>query len=126
MDKLTELGKFYCTWLLLYRYCARLPSDPFTHLAPKCKTTELKTGVYQSTLFLPINSPLREPITVSAFYLFFLFEVGMHQYPSTPKRALFFFFSPLSLILFDPNTDAKIPNILSIKQSETSWNIFIC
>lgn len=90
MDKLTELGKFYCTWLLLYRYCARLPSDPFTHLAPKCKTTELKMGVYQSTLFLPINSPLREPITVSAFYLFFLFEVGMHQYASTPKWALFF------------------------------------
>ncbi|KAL6477362.1 hypothetical protein MHYP_G00131970 [Metynnis hypsauchen] len=44
------------------RYCARLPSDPFTHLAPKCKTVELKTAVYQSTLFLPINSPLREPI----------------------------------------------------------------
>uniref|UniRef100_A0A8C2H565 ribonuclease III n=1 Tax=Cyprinus carpio TaxID=7962 RepID=A0A8C2H565_CYPCA len=43
------------------RYCARLPSDPFTHLAPKCKTVELKTGVYQSTLFLPINSPLRVP-----------------------------------------------------------------
>ncbi|XP_027015698.2 endoribonuclease Dicer [Tachysurus fulvidraco] len=45
------------------RYCARLPSDPFTHLAPKCKTVELKMGVYRSTLFLPINSPLREPIT---------------------------------------------------------------
>ncbi|XP_030637551.1 endoribonuclease Dicer isoform X1 [Chanos chanos] len=45
------------------RYCARLPSDPFTHLAPKCKTAELKTGSYQSTLFLPINSPLREPVT---------------------------------------------------------------
>lgn len=45
------------------RYCARLPSDPFTHLAPKCKTTELKTAVYQSKLFLPINSPLREPIS---------------------------------------------------------------
>uniref|UniRef100_A0A671MDI4 ribonuclease III n=1 Tax=Sinocyclocheilus anshuiensis TaxID=1608454 RepID=A0A671MDI4_9TELE len=43
------------------RYCARLPSDPFTHLAPKCKTVELKTGGYQSTLFLPINSPLRVP-----------------------------------------------------------------
>uniref|UniRef100_A0A8C1SPD8 ribonuclease III n=1 Tax=Cyprinus carpio TaxID=7962 RepID=A0A8C1SPD8_CYPCA len=43
------------------QYCARLPSDPFTHLAPKCKTVELKTGVYQSTLFLPINSPLRVP-----------------------------------------------------------------
>lgn len=44
------------------RYCARLPSDPFTHLAPKCKTRELKTGGYQSTLFLPINSPLRVPV----------------------------------------------------------------
>ncbi|XP_062863327.1 endoribonuclease Dicer [Trichomycterus rosablanca] len=44
------------------RYCARLPSDPFTHLAPKCKTAEVKKGVYQSTLFLPINSPLRVPI----------------------------------------------------------------
>uniref|UniRef100_A0A4W4G5G7 ribonuclease III n=1 Tax=Electrophorus electricus TaxID=8005 RepID=A0A4W4G5G7_ELEEL len=42
------------------RYCARLPSDPFTHLAPKCKTAELKAGGYQSTLFLPINSPLRD------------------------------------------------------------------
>ncbi|XP_051503207.1 endoribonuclease Dicer-like isoform X2 [Myxocyprinus asiaticus] len=45
------------------RYCARLPSDPFTHLAPKCKTVDLKTGGYQSTLFLPINSPLRVPVT---------------------------------------------------------------
>ncbi|XP_077095373.1 endoribonuclease Dicer [Siphateles boraxobius] len=45
------------------RYCARLPSDPFTHLAPKCKTVELKTGGYRSTLFLPINSPLRVPVT---------------------------------------------------------------
>nr|XP_046223244.1 LOW QUALITY PROTEIN: endoribonuclease Dicer-like [Oncorhynchus gorbuscha] len=44
------------------RYCARLPSDPFTHLAPKCKTKELKDGRYQSTLYLPINSPLRVPV----------------------------------------------------------------
>ncbi|XP_046903595.1 endoribonuclease Dicer [Hypomesus transpacificus] len=44
------------------RYCARLPSDPFTHLAPKCKTAELKDGRYQSTLYLPINSPLRVPV----------------------------------------------------------------
>lgn len=26
------------------RYCARLPSDPFTHLAPKCRTQELPDG----------------------------------------------------------------------------------
>ncbi|XP_006632316.1 endoribonuclease Dicer [Lepisosteus oculatus] len=44
------------------RYCARLPSDPFTHLAPKCKTVELQDGIYQSTLYLPINSPLRVPV----------------------------------------------------------------
>ncbi|XP_043930553.1 endoribonuclease Dicer [Protopterus annectens] len=44
------------------RYCARLPSDPFTHLAPKCKTQELANGSFQSTLFLPINSPLRAPV----------------------------------------------------------------
>ncbi|KAJ3612774.1 hypothetical protein NHX12_019032 [Muraenolepis orangiensis] len=44
------------------RYCARLPSDPFTHLAPKCKNYEVKDGRHQSTLFLPINSPLRAPV----------------------------------------------------------------
>ncbi|XP_054651562.1 endoribonuclease Dicer isoform X1 [Dunckerocampus dactyliophorus] len=44
------------------RYCARLPSDPFTHLAPKCKTTETQNGRFQSTLYLPINSPLRVPV----------------------------------------------------------------
>uniref|UniRef100_A0A3P9IFI0 ribonuclease III n=1 Tax=Oryzias latipes TaxID=8090 RepID=A0A3P9IFI0_ORYLA len=44
------------------RYCARLPSDPFTHLAPKCKTVETGNGRFQSTLYLPINSPLRVPI----------------------------------------------------------------
>ncbi|NP_001163918.1 dicer 1, ribonuclease III S homeolog [Xenopus laevis] len=44
------------------RYCARLPSDPFTHLAPKCRTRELPDGPYHSTLYLPINSPLRAPI----------------------------------------------------------------
>ncbi|XP_014195969.1 endoribonuclease Dicer isoform X2 [Haplochromis burtoni] len=44
------------------RYCARLPSDPFTHLAPKCKTMEMGDGCFQSTLYLPINSPLRVPV----------------------------------------------------------------
>lgn len=44
------------------RYCARLPSDPFTHLAPKCKTLEVQDGRLQSTLYLPINSPLRVPV----------------------------------------------------------------
>ncbi|KAK1339508.1 hypothetical protein QTO34_020191 [Cnephaeus nilssonii] len=44
------------------RYCARLPSDPFTHLAPKCRTRELPDGTFYSTLYLPINSPLRASI----------------------------------------------------------------
>ncbi|CAH6850793.1 Dicer1 [Phodopus roborovskii] len=44
------------------RYCARLPSDPFTHLAPKCRTQELPDGTFYSTLYLPINSPLRASI----------------------------------------------------------------
>ncbi|XP_074852664.1 endoribonuclease Dicer isoform X1 [Carettochelys insculpta] len=44
------------------RYCARLPSDPFTHLAPKCKTRELPDNTFYSTLYLPINSPLRAAI----------------------------------------------------------------
>nr|XP_040055515.1 LOW QUALITY PROTEIN: endoribonuclease Dicer [Gasterosteus aculeatus aculeatus] len=44
------------------RYCARLPSDPFTHLAPKCKTAERQDERFQSTLYLPINSPLRVPL----------------------------------------------------------------
>ncbi|XP_011616905.1 endoribonuclease Dicer isoform X1 [Takifugu rubripes] len=44
------------------RYCARLPSDPFTHLAPKCKTVEIQSGLFQSRLYLPINSPLRIPV----------------------------------------------------------------
>ncbi|XP_034623922.1 endoribonuclease Dicer [Trachemys scripta elegans] len=44
------------------RYCARLPSDPFTHLAPKCKTRELSDNTFYSTLYLPINSPLRASV----------------------------------------------------------------
>ncbi|NXF58193.1 DICER Endoribonuclease, partial [Ciccaba nigrolineata] len=44
------------------RYCARLPSDPFTHLAPKCKTRELPDHTFYSILYLPINSPLRASI----------------------------------------------------------------
>ncbi len=63
---------------VLCRYCARLPSDPFTHLAPKCKTVELKTGGHQSTLFLPINSPLRVPVTVS-FCHFVVFARSLHR-----------------------------------------------
>lgn len=60
-----------CQWRLhsfLHRYCARLPSDPFTHLAPKCKTGELQDGRFQATLYLPINSPLRVPVKVKTWH----------------------------------------------------------
>lgn len=53
-----------CVFALVLRYCARLPSDPFTHLAPKCKSAETQDGRFQSTLYLPINSPLRVPVKV--------------------------------------------------------------
>uniref|UniRef100_A0A8C4R0U4 ribonuclease III n=1 Tax=Eptatretus burgeri TaxID=7764 RepID=A0A8C4R0U4_EPTBU len=47
---------------LINRYCAKLPSDPFTHLAPKCKTVEKEHCLFQATLHLPINCPLRDPV----------------------------------------------------------------
>ncbi|XP_033634026.1 endoribonuclease Dicer-like [Asterias rubens] len=52
---------------LVNRYCSKLPSDTFTHLAPKCHTTvfqDVATGcsMYQSQIYLPINSPIRDPI----------------------------------------------------------------
>lgn len=70
---------------VLCRYCARLPSDPFTHLAPKCKTVELKTGGYRSTLFLPINSPLRVPVTVSSGH-----NIVIDIFLSVKNRAVWF------------------------------------
>ncbi|XP_070576462.1 endoribonuclease Dicer-like [Ptychodera flava] len=50
---------------LINRYCAKLPSDAFTHLTPKCKTEQIEntdSPLFKSTLYLPINSPLRQPI----------------------------------------------------------------
>ena len=50
------------------RYCAKLPSDAFTHLSPKCTIKKIGDGedaVYLSTLQLPINSPVKQPIEVS-------------------------------------------------------------
>ncbi|XP_022096692.1 endoribonuclease Dicer-like [Acanthaster planci] len=61
---------------LVNRYCSKLPSDTFTHLSPKCHTAPMHTGtgpvMYQSQIFLPINSPIRDPI----------------QGPPMPKRKL--------------------------------------
>ena len=50
------------------RYCAKLPSDAFTHLTPKCRVEDLSTDnapLYRATLQLPINSPIKEPVVVS-------------------------------------------------------------
>lgn len=58
--------------LFFFRYCAKLPSDAFTHLTPKCKvtTTEVNNAtMYQAKLRLPINSPIKQQITVSIQYL---------------------------------------------------------
>ncbi|XP_071490727.1 endoribonuclease Dicer-like [Diadema antillarum] len=51
---------------IINRYCAKLPSDAFTHLTPSCKIAQREgkvTPEFQATLHLPINSPLREPVT---------------------------------------------------------------
>ncbi|CAH1790780.1 unnamed protein product [Owenia fusiformis] len=50
---------------LINRYCAKLPSDAFTHLTPKCYVEEVEdrgTRKYIATLHLPINSPIKEAI----------------------------------------------------------------
>lgn len=50
---------------LVNKYCAKLPSDVFTHLTPKC-SIETKWYpdriMYQAQLQLPINSPMKKPI----------------------------------------------------------------
>ncbi|XP_022250670.1 endoribonuclease Dicer-like [Limulus polyphemus] len=55
---------------LVNRYCAKLPSDTFTRLTPECQIVDVsaddkspgnKQNYYQATIYLPINSPLKEP-----------------------------------------------------------------
>ena len=53
---------------LFFRYCAKLPSDAFTHLTPKCMIKEIKVDghtKYEASLSLPINSPVKDIVTVS-------------------------------------------------------------
>ena len=55
--------------MFLYRYCAKLPSDAFTHLTPKCSINRTKENgrlMYTATLRLPINSPMKEEIQVGS------------------------------------------------------------
>ncbi|GBM53432.1 Endoribonuclease Dcr-1 [Araneus ventricosus] len=47
---------------LVNRYCAKLPSDTFTRLTPKWKIQE-ENSMFRCILKLPINSPLKKPIT---------------------------------------------------------------
>lgn len=50
---------------LVNKYCAKLPSDTFTKLTPLwrcCRTTRENHVLYQYTIRLPINSPLKYDI----------------------------------------------------------------
>uniref|UniRef100_A0A8D8A5Y6 ribonuclease III n=1 Tax=Culex pipiens TaxID=7175 RepID=A0A8D8A5Y6_CULPI len=50
---------------MINKYCAKLPSDTFTKLTPlwRCaKTTRKGHNLYQYTIRMPINSPLKEDI----------------------------------------------------------------
>ena len=58
---------------MINKYCAKLPSDTFTKLTPlwRCaKTIRNGCDLYQYTIRLPINSPLKHDIQVSYFYYF--------------------------------------------------------
>ncbi|XP_015789823.1 endoribonuclease Dicer-like [Tetranychus urticae] len=48
---------------VLYRYCARLPSDTFTRLVPIYMYEQLEDGQIKCTVYLPTNSPVRDPIS---------------------------------------------------------------
>nr|QOW64961.1 hypothetical protein [Lymnaea stagnalis] len=49
---------------LINRYCAKLPSDAFTHLTPQCRIEKLDgyAPSYIANLRLPINSPVKEEL----------------------------------------------------------------
>lgn len=56
---------------LVNKYCAKLPSDTFTKLTPlwRCAKTQ-RNGVdmFQYTIRLPINSPLKRDILVGLIF----------------------------------------------------------
>lgn len=49
---------------LINRYCAKLPSDAFTHLTPHCRVCPAPSDVtqYVAYLRLPVNSPIKEEL----------------------------------------------------------------
>ena len=54
-------------YVFFLRYCAKLPSDAFTHLTPKCTVLKVADDPpqYTASLQLPINSPIKEIIKVN-------------------------------------------------------------
>ncbi|GFS16244.1 endoribonuclease Dicer [Elysia marginata] len=46
---------------LVNRYCAKLPSDAFTHLTPHCRLERIEAQ-YVAYLRLPINSPVKQEL----------------------------------------------------------------
>lgn len=51
--------------MLLFRYCAKLPSDIFTRLVPQNRLVAVNSQGktwYKAELLLPINSPIKRPI----------------------------------------------------------------
>jgi len=53
---------------MLFRYCANLPSDAFTHLTPSCNIEEISEGgttMYSASIRLPINSPYKTLLQVN-------------------------------------------------------------
>lgn len=56
---------------LVNKYCAKLPSDTFTKLTPlwRCAKTNRKgVDMFQYTIRLPINSPIKQDILVSVAF----------------------------------------------------------
>ncbi|CAJ0597978.1 unnamed protein product [Cylicocyclus nassatus] len=52
---------------LVNRYCAKLPSDIFTRLVPQNRLIAVNfhgVTLYKAELLLPINSPIKQPITL--------------------------------------------------------------
>lgn len=60
---------------LVNKYCAKLPSDTFTKLTAlwRCaKTQRYGIDMFQYTIRLPINSPIKQDILVGQRIVFFL------------------------------------------------------
>ncbi|CAE1142787.1 DICER1 [Acanthosepion pharaonis] len=75
---------------IINRYCAKLPSDAFTYLTPKCSVeqTDFKNHLYYvATLKLPINSPVKKEVKVGELDDHFL-PVGKEILKYEEKEAL--------------------------------------